>query len=689
MTESALTVAGVYGVPAIVWAVITRQMWWYVRARRPESLAFRLMPLVGGAFVLHYALLVGLVLAPPGLPMDPWELVRSHRNLGTEVTWLLIVSLLRHLVHLLPIPERRPSVAWLTVNYGLAALAAIADAWVRLRTGASPEAQTGAHHIFEATFTLLVLLSIVDLWRVARPGVWGPEHAGEPRRPDLILVVAGSLASMLLLWMLAAAGRVGLGFLLYEAVVGLALAAPFALRMLSVVITQFTVAVTVLGIGGGLLAARGWALARAGAAWQPFLDVATLLALGATFVPVRRWLGALLSRVLHRREGRQAELLAFVHTLSPDIGVRECCRRALAELVRVWQVPGAAVVLRDGDAIVHGPIDLPPLLAVWPRGDAADVLPRRNFGSTELRELPIAVREALTITGVGLGTFAILSPRRRWGHLFLRTGLLRGAFDEDEVVALAAFTDQLALLLDGADLLARAVAVERSLAHAEKLAAVGALAARIAHEIRNPITAARSLTQQLAREPGTPNARRIGVILGGARARGTPGGELLRFARHEEFRFTAVDLADLVRATVASLRARLDAQSVNVELHLEPGVLARADADKVRSLVLNLLENALDALATVDGLRQIDVAVAGVNGHAALVIEDNGPGVPADALPRLFEPFFSLKPHGTGLGLAIAKRSVDAHGGRLAAMSNPRGGLRIDVELPLAGAAAA
>jgi len=94
MTYSALTVAGVYGVPAIVWFIITRQLWWYVRTRRPQSLAFRLMPLVGSAFVLHYTLLVGLVLAPPGLPMDPWEHVGSHRNLATEVTWLLIVSLL-------------------------------------------------------------------------------------------------------------------------------------------------------------------------------------------------------------------------------------------------------------------------------------------------------------------------------------------------------------------------------------------------------------------------------------------------------------------------------------------------------------------------------------------------------------------------------------------------------------------
>jgi signal transduction histidine kinase len=688
MTASALLVAALYGVPAIVWAIITQQLWWYVRMRRPESLAFRLMPLVGGAFVLHYALLVGLVLAPPGLPIDPWEQVRSHRNLATEVTWLLIVCLLRHLVHLLPIPERRPSVTWLVMNYGLASLAAIADAWVRLHPGTSPGAQLAAHHIFEGTFTFLVLAAVLDLWRVARPGAWGPEHAGEPRRPDLILVVSGSLAAILVLWTLAAAGRVGLGFLFYEAAVGLAIATPFVLRMLSVVVTHFTVAVTLLGIGGGVLATRGWALTRAGPAWQPFLDVATLLLLGAVFVQGRRWLNALLARALHRNQGRQAELLDFVHTLSPEVGVHECCRRALGELARVWGVPGAAIFLRDGDAVVHGVIDIGRLLAVWPRGDAADVLPRRNFGSTELRELPIAVREALTVTGVGLGTFAILSPRRRWGHLFLRTGLLRAAIDEDEVVALAAFTDQLALLLDSADLLARAVAIERSLAHAEKLAAVGELAARIAHEIRNPVTAARSLAQQLVREPGTPFGSELGVILEELERVERQVASLLRFARREQFRFTPVDLADLVRGTVASLGARLDAESVDVGLDLEPGVLARADADKVRQLVLNLLENALDALATVEGARQIDVAVAGVNGHAVLAVEDNGPGVPADVLPRLFEPFFSLKPHGTGLGLAIAKRTVDAHGGRLSATSGQHGGLRIDVELPLAGAPA-
>src|SRR5262249_7224555 len=448
--------------------------------------------------------------------------------------------------------------------------------------GTSPEAQLAAHHIFEGTFTLLVLVAVVDLWRVARPGAWGPEHAGEPRRPDLILVVSGSLAAILVLWMLAAAGRVGLGFLLYEAGVGLAIATPFALRMLSIVITQFTVTVTLLGIGGGVLATREWALTRAGAAWQPFLDAATLLSLAAVVVQGRRWL---------------KELLDFVHTLSPEIGVHECCRRALAELARVWGVPGAAILLRDGDAVAHGAIDIVPLLAVWPRGDAADALPRRNFGSTELRELPTAVREALTISGVGLGTYPILSPRRRWGHLFLRTGLLRGVLDEDEVVALAAFTDQLALLLDGADLLARAVAVERSLAHAEKLAAVGELAARIAHEIRNPVTAARSLAQQLAREPAVPFQEELGIILAQRERVERPVASLLRFARRDELHIAPVDLAELVRGALASLRPRLDAASIELALDLRAGVQAHADGEKLRQVLINLLENALDALA--------------------------------------------------------------------------------------------
>src|SRR5262245_4812735 len=324
VTAPVLVAAALYGVPAVVWAIITRQMWWYARLRRPTSLGFRLMPLVGGAFVLHYGLLVALVLTPSEPPMDPWEQVNLHHELGSEITWLLIISLGRHLIHLMPIPERRPSAAWLAVNYGLAALGAVCDAWIRLLPASSPAAHIGAHPVFETAFTLLVLLALVDLWRAARPGRWGPEHAGEIRDPDVLMIVSGTLAVLMVVPVLESTGHRGLGFLFCEVALGLTLAMPFAIRMLSVVITQFVITFTLLCFGGVVLAARASALARAGASWGPFLDVATLLVLGTTFVIGPVWLRALLPRALSRRQDSQTALLEFVHTLSPRRGLQGC-----------------------------------------------------------------------------------------------------------------------------------------------------------------------------------------------------------------------------------------------------------------------------------------------------------------------------------------------------------------------------
>src|SRR5262249_8978179 len=153
----------------------------------------------------------------------------------------------------------------------------------------------------------------------------------------------------------------------------------------------------------------------------------------------------------------------------------------------------------------------------------------------------------------------------------------------------------------------------------------GELAARIAHEIRNPVTAARSLAQQLAREPGAPFHDELGVILEELERVERQVASLLRFARRGGCRFAPVDCAQLVRGAVGALRPRLDAEAVEVGLDLEPGVMARGDAEKLRQVVLNLVENALDALAAADGPRRIHVAVAGVNGHAALAVTDNGP----------------------------------------------------------------
>ena len=685
MTTSALAAAALYSVPTVVWAIIARRYWWYVRLRRPRSLGFRMLPLVGWAFTAHYALLLILTLAPLGLHDDPSRAAESPIALVWEVSWLVVIALLRHLLRLLPIPERRPSAGWLAGNYGLAAAAAAANAWMRLAPEASAARQLAAHRLFEGSFAVMMGLLLVEFWRSARPGAWGPEHAGDIRRPDLLVGVAGAALAAVVMPLFVEIDARGLGHVVYEVVTGLAIATPFALRMLPVLVTQAAMVLGLLGAASAVLVARSASIAGAGGAWRPLIDVMSLLALATVFVPGRRWLRGAMDHLVLRRSGSEQAILAFLHTLSPEAGTQECCRLALAELVRVRKIPGAAILLREGEPIVHGDFDVAPLLAAWPRGAAADALAPRSFGSVEIRELPVAMREALIRAGVGLGTFAIRSPRHSWGHLFLRTGLLHGAFDEPDLLALNAFSDQLALLLDAADLLARAVAVERSLAHAEKLAAIGETAARIAHDIRNPVTAARSLAQQLAREPGAPFHEELEVILEELDRVERQVADLLHFARREELHLEAVNLSALVEATLAQLRPRLAAAGVEVVLELQPGIEARGDRERLRQVLVNLVENAAEAL---DGFarRELSVQVAGADGTARLRVSDTGPGVPRDAVPRLFEPFFSLKANGTGLGLAIVKRTLEAHGGRITAAIRPQGGMTFEVDLPLAGA---
>ena len=100
-------------------------------------------------------------------------------------------------------------------------------------------------------------------------------------------------------------------------------------------------------------------------------------------------------------------------------------------------------------------------------------------------------------------------------------------------------------------------------------------------------------------------------------------------------------------------------------------------------MVINLVENAIDALAERPQARELGVTVSAAARCAVLCIRDNGPGIPADALPHVFDPFFSLKTAGTGLGLAIVKRTVDAHGGRIAVGSTSGQGTTFEVVLPL------
>jgi two-component system sensor histidine kinase AtoS len=680
-----LVAAGLLLVPALLFTEIARQQWIFRRTRRPRSRAFRLLPIVATALAAHYFVLTVGALVPGAGPRDPIAMVRNPWHVLAEGTWLLAIVLLRHLLHLLPLPERRPGAAWLATNYGTALGASATTAFLRFRPDATPADQELAHRVFEVAFMLLGALCLFEFVRNARPGTWRPEFAGEMRRPDVVLVEILGAASILSLPIGWAVGGEAFAVVAFEVLLGLAIAAPMASRMLGYVVPGL-VATSGLFVGGAaIVAGYTWALPRTDPAMRAALGFGTVALALTTFTLGQTWLRrAATTLLLHRRDREMQELQKFLHTLSPDAGVSACAGRILAELVRARGLPGAALVFADGTAIVDGAVDVEPLLRVWPRGAAAEALPRGFYGSSEQRDLPRPLRDAILEANVGLGVASIDSPRRRWGHLFMRIGYFGGMLREDDADALVAFLDQVALLFDAADLLVRTVEVERSLAHAEKLATIGGLAARFAHDVRNPVTAARSLAQQLARDPRAPeNAEHATIILSELERVERQVRDLLRFSRREEYGLAPVDLGRLARSTLARLAPRLEAAGIQATCTAPDDVVVRGDRDKLDHALVNLLENAIDAVADRPD-RRVRLAVERENGTARLRLSDTGPGAPPDVLARLFEPFYSAKPNGTGLGLAIVKRTVDGHGGRIDVAQPPGQGLAFTIELPLA-----
>ena len=687
-----LVAATIYFVPTLVWAIIAADLWRFRLRVRPRNQVSRLLTWLSSLVTAFFVLAIVFSLLPLDLHAHP-PLVLVALYILDDVILILAMALTRHLAWVVPLSSGPPTRQWLLVHYGLVGLLIVLAADPNLIPAPTWEGKLFVMQAVFHTYIVAMLgLSIVHVAQFARRGPWRAGALGDLRTADIVILTCGVLGVIVMFVALIAshAGtwRNPIWMPILSAAVGLALATPFAVRMLGTVLRE--VAVTAVNLG--VVACCYWGARAAAAVSAPELEGVVQLA--AIFVPVLLLIPAqaplrgAIDRIVFRRTlRRQAELQSALLRLSPELGIVECCRRAMGEFIRIMQLRGAGIVLEhDGTAVAVGQIDLGPLQRAWPRGAAADGLPTVVFAGGIFRELPPALQQALIEAEV-VGVTPIVSPRRRWGCGFVTTGVLHASFTGEEIEAVQALAGQFALILDAAELLERAVAVERSLAHSEKLAAVGELAARVAHEIRNPVTAARSLAQLMVRDPASPHAAEHAELILAELGRVERQVQaLLRFARREEFSFEPVDLGEVARSALEPLRARLEASGVAVETDIAAGVVARADREKIRQVVVNLLDNAADAVGGVDD-KHLALAVRGADGAAVLEVRDSGPGVPADALPRLFEPFFSLKTNGTGLGLAIVKRTVEAHGGRVEAHPGVGTGLLLRVELPAAAAA--
>ncbi len=226
--------------------------------------------------------------------------------------------------------------------------------------------------------------------------------------------------------------------------------------------------------------------------------------------------------------------------------------------------------------------------------------------------------------------------------------------------------------------------------HREQLAALGQIAAGLAHELRNPLMPIKMLVQDALDRPDGAGLGResLNVIAREVSRLESSLQDFLDFARPPSIEKATVDLRFLIKETIELVTSRASAQSVTVTSQFpDHAINAPVDVVRLRQVLLNLLLNALDELASGGAITvslTVEPATKTVSRSAVIAIRDNGPGFSSDILERLFQPFASTKETGTGLGLSICERIIAAHDGRITARNHPDGGAEVTVGLALA-----
>lgn len=212
----------------------------------------------------------------------------------------------------------------------------------------------------------------------------------------------------------------------------------------------------------------------------------------------------------------------------------------------------------------------------------------------------------------------------------------------------------------------------------DRLAAIGEMAATVAHEIRNPLGGIKGFAAFLAQDTpeSDPRRRLVDKILEGARRLDLVVNELLEYTRPVELRLRPVSCAAVVGAAIAE--APCDRGRILIAGELDPALRVLADADKLRQVLVNIVGNAAQSIA---GRGEISLRAEADAMEVAIVCEDNGCGIPADALDKVFSPFYTTKERGTGLGLAVAQKIIEGHGGRITVRSVEGAGTTMTVRL--------
>jgi signal transduction histidine kinase len=385
------------------------------------------------------------------------------------------------------------------------------------------------------------------------------------------------------------------------------------------------------------------------------------------------------------KTARLEALIRVSHVMTSTLEPRRIAKvitEAMSDLapdivVRMWETPDDAKVwVPFGPARAAGRADVEEEL-VLPAGAGlvgAVAAQRTPLVVDDVRHDDRVVRRA-AIEREGIVSFLglpLLREEKLLGVLCVLTRV-RHHFSDDEVSLLASLAQQAAIALENARLYQdlrqsheELVSAQAELVRTTRLAAIGEIAAAVAHEARNPLGALSNCVQLLRGNPHITgeDAELLTIMQGESKRLNDIVSDFLAFGRPRAPRFAPVDLHELIDATWTLLQRddRCPA-SIGFERRFD-GTLTSvmADRDQLRQVFWNLLLNAVQAMR-LGGTLTVETRRTGSS--VEVVVGDTGPGIPAGILPRIFEPFVTSKSGGTGLGLAIVRRIIEDHGGRI------------------------
>ena len=225
--------------------------------------------------------------------------------------------------------------------------------------------------------------------------------------------------------------------------------------------------------------------------------------------------------------------------------------------------------------------------------------------------------------------------------------------------------------------------LQRELGRKSRLSALGEMAARLAHQIRTPLSSTLLYVDQLRNDLEPAKRQRICEALSTQLSQ-TENliSSMLGFVRGSSRDFKPTSLDSIVEAAIRGCHASIDSTNTAVTVELtEPGVQLLGDATELASALGNVIDNAINACVKAG---RIALWAGPVSGKTLLIqVSDNGPGIPSDVLEHVFDPFFTTRATGTGLGLAVLASVVQQHGGTVHATNSDSGGAEFSILLPI------